>query len=570
MPDFELLRKNPFFLNDVQIQWVKSTIASMTKEEKVGQLFCMPAYSVDEQQLNEMIDKYKLGSMMGRTMTSAEVLDFSRIVQTRSKIPLLLAANFEAGGDGLVTDGTNVGPNLQIGATNDPEFAAKQGYVSAREGGAVGANWAFAPVIDIDHNWRNPIMGTRLYSSNKELVKNCGVAYTKACQSNGMAVSIKHFPGDGCDERDQHLVTSINSLSCEDWDSSYGEAYKASIEAGALTVMVGHIMQPAYQRYFKPDTKDEDLMPATLCPELLNGLLRGKLGFNGMIVTDATPMAGFQIPMDRRKSVPYAIAAGNDMFLFANNLEEDYEFMLKGVDDGVITPERLDEALMRILGVKAALKLPEKKANGTLIPSKEETAKIVGCPEHKQIEKDCADCSVTLVKNLDNIFPLDVAKYRRILLYPMADGRGFGGKEEELASFMKEKLEKEGFTVDVFTPPIGREGVQKKYQEMIDSYDLLLYVCNLATYSNKTVQRISWALPMGSNCPYYIKVIPTIFISFASPYHLIDVPRIRTFINAYKFKEATVDAVIDKMLGRSDFKGKNPVDPFCGRWDTKI
>ena len=570
MPNYDLLKLNPYFLNDDQIKWVKDTIAGMTLREKVGQLFCLPAYTVDKDKLKEMLETYHIGNMMGRQMQSPDVLEFVSFLQENSKIPMLIAANFEAGGDGLMTDGTNVGPNLQIGATGDPEYAYKQGLVCAKEGGAVGANWAFAPVIDIDMNFRNPIMGTRLFSSDAELVKNCGVAYTKACQENGMAVSIKHFPGDGVDERDQHLVTSINSLSCEEWDATFGEAYKASIEAGAMTVMIGPIMQPAYTRHFIPDIKDEDIMPATLAPELLNGLLREKLGFNGMIVTDATGMAGLGCAMDRREAVAKTIASGCDMFLFTNNLDEDYNLMLKGVEDGVITPERLEDALMRILGVKAALKLPEKKAAGTLTPKKEDVLKIVGCPEFKAIEKDVADKSVTLVKNKENLLPLDVNKYKRIFLYPMADGRGFGSTDEEVANYMKERLEARGFEVTIFTPPTGREGVQPKYQDMCDNYDLMMYVCNQATYSNKTTIRITWAQPMGSNCPVYIKAIPTMFVSFANPYHLLDVPRIPTFINAYKFKEANVEAVIDKMLGISEFKGKNPVDPFCGMWDTRL
>ena len=159
--------------------------------------------------------------------------------------------------------------------------------------------------------------------------------YKRQVQKYKLAASIKHFPGDGRDERDQHLVTSINDFSCEEWDQTYGAAYQACIDAGALTVMVGHIMQPAYIRHFNPEIKDEDMMPATLSPELLQDLLRGKLGFNGLICTDATSMAGFTIPMSREKAVPLSIASGADMFLFTKNLAEDFEFMCKGVEEGV-------------------------------------------------------------------------------------------------------------------------------------------------------------------------------------------------------------------------------------------
>lgn len=571
MNNYEILKQNPFHLEDNQISWVKSTLEGMTQKEKIGQLFCLITYSCDENYLQRLVDHYNIGGIMGRRMSLEDVCLTANTLQKRSLIPLLIAANFEAGGDGLISEGTNIGPNMQIGACTDPKIAENQGYVCAREGLAVGANWAFAPVIDIDKNFRNPIMATRLFGSDDKLVADCGKAYTIAAQELGMAVSIKHFPGDGVDERDQHLVTSINTLSCEEWDASFGEAYKASIDAGALTVMIGHIMQPAYTRKLCPDIKDEDIMPATLAPELIQGLLRDKLGFNGMIVTDATTMAGFTIPMDRREAVPKSIAAGSDMFLFTKNLDEDYKFMTEGVDNGIITMERLDEAVMRILATKATLKLPEKKADGSILVDPEEARKIVGCTEHKELELECADKAVTLVKNKQNLLPLKVENYKRVLLYPITSGESaFGGGGEDVAGIMKASLEKEGFEVTIFEPSKGFEGLSAPCSDITDNYDMLLYVANMATKSNQTTVRIEWAQPMGANCPSFQTVVPTIFISFANPYHLIDVPRIRTFINAYKFKEANVTAVIDKMLGRSEFKGQSPVDAFCGMWDTKL
>jgi beta-N-acetylhexosaminidase len=178
---------------------------------------------------------------------------------------------------------------------------------------------------------------------------------------------------------------------------------------------------------------------------------------------------------------------------------------------------------------------------------------------------------VTLVKNTQNLLPISPVKHKRILLYPILSGESaFGGGGEDVAGIMKEALEQEGFIVDIFEAARGYEGMQKKYQETIDSYDLLMYVGNMATKSNQTTVRIEWAQPMGANCPSYQSVVPTIFVSFANPYHLLDVPRIRTFINAYKFKEVNVSAVIDKLLGRSEFKGKTPIDPFCGRWDARL
>jgi beta-N-acetylhexosaminidase len=226
---------------------------------------------------------------------------------------------------------------------------------------------------------------------------------------------------------------------------------------------------------------------------------------------------------------------------------------------------------MRILGLKAALKLPEKKMDGNIYVNAEEARLIVGCEEHRKIELACADQAVTLIKNTQNLLPLSVEEHKRVLIYPIISGESaFGGGGEDVAGIVKEALEKEGFIVTIFASEQGYEGMLQRYQDMTDKYDLMIYVGNMATKSNQTTVRIEWAQPMGADCPIYQSVIPTIFISFANPYHLLDVPRIRTYINAYKLKEANINAVIDKLLGRSQFKGVTPVDPFCGRWDAKL
>ena len=571
MADYNIIRKFPFSLSEEQVQWVKNTIEGMSLDEKIGQLFVARNSGDDEAYTIALNEKYHVGGWMGRQMLMKNAVAMTNLAQKTAKIPLLIAANFEAGGDGLIAEGTNVGPNLQIGATQDPAYAGKQAYVCAREGMAVGANYAFAPVVDINYNFRNPIMGTRLYSENCNFVAEAGLAYVQEAQKQGMAVSIKHFPGDGVDERDQHLVTTINSLSCEEWDRSYGMVYKKLIDAGALTVMCGHIMQPAYSQKLNPDLKPEEIMPATLAPELLQGLLRGKLNFNGLIITDATTMNGMTIPMSRKKAVPYTIAAGCDMFLFTKNMDEDFEYMKQGYRDGILTEERLEEALIRILGLKAALKLPEAKVNGSICRDLEEARKVVGCEEHKEIERECSDKAVTLVKNLENLIPIDPVKKRRVLLHGLTTEKGyFGDGGMDLEGQFKQELEKEGFAVTIYEPGKGMEGMVTPCSKTIDNYDLIIYVADLQTKSNQTTVRIEWKAPMGGDAPSFIQDVPTLFISFANPYHLQDVPRVKTFINAYKWKEANIRAVIDKLLGRSDFRGVSPVDAFCGMWDTRL
>ncbi len=565
------LKDKPFYLNDEEINWVETTLVGMTDEEKLGQLFCLIAYSDQSDYLKNLSDNYKPGGLMCRPMPAKEVVNTVNILQENSKIPMLISANLEKGGIGIAEEGTFIGSQMQVAATDEDDMAYKLGVTCGREGSAVGANWSFAPIIDIDYNFRNPITNTRTLGSDPDRVRRMGVQYVKGVQEYGVAASIKHFPGDGMDERDQHLVASINSMSCEDWDRTYGAAYKACIDSGAMTVMVGHILQPEYTRKYNPDIKDQDILPATLSYELVTKLLKEQLGFNGLVVTDASTMAGMLMPMSREKAVPMAIAAGCDMFLFTKNIDEDYEYMKKGIRDGIITEERLNDALTKILALKAALKLPKKQQEGNLVPSYEEAVQRLGTEEHRAWAVECADKAITLVKEEQGVLPLSPKKYKKVLYYDIESQQGVAySVRAGVAEKVKEMLVTEGFDIDVFQASAGFEGLSAPYHAIAAKYDLIIYLANMATKSNQTTVRIEWAQPMGANVPVYMNVVPTIFISVENPYHLLDVPRVKTYINAYSSNDNVLEALVDKLLGRSEFKGKSPVDAFCGMWDTHL
>lgn len=561
------LRGNPFYLTDADISWVEQTRDHMTLEEKVGQLFCVLFKRADPEELEDIFSVLSPGGCMYRTVPMDKAVHFGNLLRQRTKIPMLLAANLEKGGNGIVTEGTLVGAPMEIAATDDVEMAVRMATVCAEEGAAVGANWAFAPIIDIDSNFRNPITNTRTFGSDPERVRAMGEAYVRTVQSRGMAASIKHFPGDGQDERDQHLVTSINDMDWETWDETYGAVYRASIGAGAKTCMVGHILQPAWTRKLNPDIRDEDIMPGSLSKELMQGLLRGHLGFNGLIVTDATTMAGFTLPMSRKIAVPLSIANGADMFLFARNLEEDYQFMMQGVQEGIITRQRLEESVTRILALKASLGLhkPQKPI------SLEKARTVIGKQEHLDWARECADKAITLVKEQRGVLPITPERYPRILFHAI---ESVGGTSQYTVKAACEKvmdaLRKEGFQVDLFAASQVTEGQLNRSRDTIDNYDLILYVANLATKSNQTSVRIEWAQPMGANCGHYINDVPTVFVSLENPYHLLDFPRVKTYINCYSSNDACIYALVEKLLGRSTFRGINPVDPFCGKWDTRL
>lgn len=559
------LHARPFNLDDAAIARVEALLESMTLEERIGQLFVPIGYSGDPGYLEGVMLRHHIGGIMYRCGESREMQATHRYLQEHSRIPLLIGANLEAGGIGIATDGTDYGRQMLAAAANDPIYAYRLGKVSCSEGHAVGCNWAFAPVVDIDRNWRNPITNVRTYGSDPDRVLAYGREYLRAAQEEHVAVAIKHFPGDGCDEVDQHILTSVNDLSCEEWDATYGRIYRTLIEDGAQTVMVGHIAQPAWQRRINPAFPDH-LLPASLSPELLQGLLREHLGFNGLIVTDSTCMVGFSCAMPRRLAVPTAIEAGCDMFLFNKDLDEDYQYMLEGYQNGVLSEERLHDALLRILATKAALGLFDVPRED-LVPS-ESALEILESPEHRGWARDVADHGVTLVKDSQHLLPLDPVRHHRVLLEILG---GFPSEERILNTFER-LLTQEGFAVERY---VHEDFATARFdvETFRERYDLVIYLGNVENASNKVTNRLNWFTfwGNGNNVPWFVEERPTLFISLANPYHLVDVPMIKTYINAYSNGDDVLAAIVERLMGRSDFAGVSPVDPFCGkpwlRWE---
>jgi len=581
------IKVRPFFLSDEDVTWVEQTLAGMTLEEKVGQLFCPLGFSSDPAVLGQVVNGRHVGGMMYRTGSKAEICATYGAIQKMAKIPLLLAANTEAGGNGLCAEGTSFGRPMAVAATDNAENAYRMGYAACAEGAAAGLNWSFAPIVDIDREFHNPITNVRTFGSDMQRVIEMGKAYIRGAQDAGVATAVKHFPGDGCDERDQHIVTSINSLCAQDWDDTYGKIYREMIEAETLTVMVGHIAQPAKVKELNDQaTKREMLLPATLSPELLTGVLRGQLGFNGLISTDATPMIGYLSAMKREDALPASIMAGCDMILFNKDLDEDYGFMMAAVKDGRLSMERLDEAVTRILATKASLKLHQKQQDGTLIPN-ESGLDLVGCEQHRQWAAQVADESVTLVKDTQNLLPISPEKYKRVYLNVVQKNMS---PDDPLVAEWKELFEKEGFEVTVRDRSttveienfMGINMTEKKAELLHELYrpigefkagkDLYVYVANVDNASNNTTTRLNWNVifGLGDDAPWFAEEIPVLFISVANPYHLFDAPMVKTYINSYNSGSAFNRAVMEKIMGRSKFKGKSPVDPFCGnkyiRW----
>jgi len=588
------LKAKPYCLSDADIAWVESTIASMTAEEKVGQLFWQLTAGTSEEYLKELMEKYHLGGCRYNAMPGQMVLNQNRILQKYAKIPVFIACNPEQGGNGVCPDGTFVSSQVKIGATGNPSYARAMGHVSGAQIKATGCNMAFAPVVDITYNWECEEVLARAYGDDPKLVADMGKAYMEGLyETEGVYCCAKHFPGNGQDYRDAHVSNNVNHFGYEDWMASYGHVYKTLIDGGLDAIMGGHILMPTYMQELDPDITPENILPATLCKEIMTDLLRDKLGFNGMVVTDASHMVGMTNRMPRKDMLPAAINAGCDMFLFFNDPDEDYGFMLEAYQNGVISEERMTEALTRILGLKAARGL-HKKTQEQLCGTDEELAAALQNPEYKTvapaISKDC----LTLVKYKDEgVLPLSPEKTKRIMIVHIkgvpnplmalaAMAMGGGANKKTPAEKLRDRLIEKGFDAYIYVSPL------EKIQQMIaagEKPSLNLYFAGKHAVADFTAENDmvislfdvanghpSFGLSKGGGeIPWYVHELPVVGISVNKPTMLADVPMLRTYINTYDSNDDTMDALVEALLtGPEAFKGSDPIDSYCGMFDTHM
>jgi len=567
MPKVDLKAK-PYYLKDEDITWVESTIAGMTTEEKIGQLFINHFHDFNPENAKKVIEKYHVGGARYKDAGAKadQVYELLKGLQQMSKVPLLIAANCDNGGDGACSDGTYIATAAAVEASGSEKVAYNVGYVSGREEAAIGVNWNFDPCSDILMNWRNTIVNTRAYGTDADTVIKYTSEYIKGLTQSNIATCIKHFPGDGVEERDQHIVLGVNDLSPEAWDASFGKVYKKLIDDGLMSIMAGHIALPEYQKKLVPGMTDQEILPATLAPELLTVLLREQLGFNGLVVTDASHMIGMAAAMKRKDYVPASIAAGCDMFLFFNDMVEDYDFMMDGYKNGVITEERLQDALRRILGLKAAIHLNTKKKDGTLIPPVE-GLKVVGCEEHIAMAKEAADLGISLIKDTWNQLPIKPSTHKRIKLHVLyGEQGGIYAVGKESTKVIIEELEKVGFEVTLHDGSSRDKGKTLDYSK---NWDAAIVFSDVRGYAAENNYRIRWACPMSTDIPWYVYEVPTVFVSLNFTTHLTDVSMVKTYINAYKNTREVIRQTIQKIMGESDFKGGHNELVWCEKWEAK-
>jgi beta-N-acetylhexosaminidase len=381
------------------------------------------------------------------------------------------------------------------------------------------------------------------------------LAQIEVFQAHGLAATAKHWPGEGFDDRDQHLVTTVNPLSMEEWEANFGTLYRAAINAGVLSVMSAHIALPAFIREQDPGAGLEAFRPASVSHALNIDLLRGRLGFNGVIVSDASVMGGLGAWSSLTQAKVDIIANGCDIILFSFNPEGERQAVLDAVASGRISAARLQDAVTRVLGLKAALGLHL----GRGLPQPDGLSRM-GTPASKEIAAATFRRAPTLVKDTQNLLPLNPAKHQRILI--ISGGIVSPIHPDSTPFVLPDLLAARGFAVTLFQP-----GTRVNPAD----YDLVLYLFGEETLLTRSRIFIDWAKLMGGfegAMTRFWHDVPTAMISFGYPYYLYDAPRVPTYINAYSTLDDAQAAVVELMLGNADWNRSSPVDPFCGLQDA--
>ncbi|MGA8154382.1 MAG: glycoside hydrolase family 3 protein [Terriglobales bacterium] len=401
----------PIHLDHSGEKWAEKTLRKLSPEEKVGQLFMvwvraefLNVESPEYLHLLDAMQKYHIGSFamtvrweppfLYRNQPYEAAMLLNRLQQD-SRLPLLIAADFERGVSMRLHGATEFPHAMAFGAAGKTEYAEAFGRITAQESRAVGVHWNFFPDADVNSNPANPIINTRSFGEDPQQVGDLVAAYIRGARANGMMTTAKHFPGHGDTATDSHLGVAQVTGNKERLQSVELPPFRQAIAAGVDAVMVAHVTVPAL------DAQTDHV--ATISPAIVTDLLKGQLGFKGIVVTDALDMGALTRLYSGRigQAAVDAFKAGNDLLLIPADLDASYEAMLGAVRSGEISPARLDASVLKILKAKAALNLEHSR-----LVDVEKLSDSFGKPQNLALGQDISDAAVTLVRDNGKLLPL--------------------------------------------------------------------------------------------------------------------------------------------------------------------
>ena len=542
--------------------------AAMTLEEKIGQLFVyvtpgpfMNEESARYRELLRQVRENHVGGIHWATWSNVfETAFVNRRLQREGSVRLLVSADLEAGVGMRFADTTYWPWAMAVGATGDPELARREGEIVAEEAGAIGVNQIYAPVADVNVNPDNPVINVRSFGEDPHEVARFVAAFVRGVESRGVLATVKHFPGHGDTRTDSHRSLPILSVTKERLESVELVPFRAAISAGVSAVMTAHLSVPALDDApvavrsegvtENPYTHDpaeaarNATMPASLSPRITDGLLRGELKFDGLVVTDALDMGGIVDHFDPGEAAVLAVLAGADEVLKSTDTDAAIAGVRRAVETGRITRDRLELSVRRILAAKARVQAPA--------PDWDRIFRVVDSPGHRAVVEEIARRSVTLVRESPGALPLD----RRSRMFALVVSDGDRGVGADLVKELKARLETPAETA-VLDARSSEADVAAILAGASRADAVLL--CLFVRFQSG---RGSIALP-GAAQAAIEKLLDTgarvVAVSFGSPYVLRELPRLPTYLCAWGAQPDMQVAAARALFGEAPITGRLPV-----------
>ncbi|MEV7243898.1 glycoside hydrolase family 3 protein [Streptomyces sp. NPDC093248] len=544
---------------------LRALISRMSLEEKVGQLFVMRVYghsatAPDQADIDanlaeigvrtaaELIAKYRVGGIIyftwaHNTRDPHQIADLSNGIQRASLeqprgLPVLIATDQEHGIVCRVGAPATLFPGaMAIGAGGRPADAHTLGRVSGAELRAMGINQDYSPDADVNVNPANPVIGVRSFGADPEAVARLVAAEVKGYQASRVAATAKHFPGHGDTAVDSHTGFPVITHSRELWERLDAVPFRAAIAAGIDSIMTAHLQFPALD-----DAGD----PATLSHPILTGILRGELGYDGVVVTDSLGMEGVRTKYGDDRVPVLALKAGVDQLLNPPSLDVAWHAVLKAVQDGELTEARLDESILRILRLKARLGLLDRPPYVTGAG----VDRTVGTKAHLAAADRIAERTTTLLVNEDRVLPLDHRDRPRVLVVG-ADPASPSGTTGPPTTVLAAALTELGFTATALSTGTAPSAtvVGKAVTAARDADAVVVATYNVTAASSQRTL-VEQLLATGK---------PVVAVAVRNPYDVAQLPAVKGFLATYSWTDVELRAAARVIAGRVGPHGRLPV-----------
>ncbi|MDE0356279.1 MAG: glycoside hydrolase family 3 C-terminal domain-containing protein [Gammaproteobacteria bacterium] len=539
--------------------WASSVLESMTLEEKAGQLLMpwmlgdfAPAGSEDFERMAEAVRDDGVGGVIVSLGTPSEVAAKINNLQSLAKYPLLVGADLESGAgyrmrgavylpNNIELGGATLFPSLMaVGAAGDDSLAWEMGRITAVEARAVGVHLPFAPVLDVNNNPDNPVIATRSFGEDPAEVARLGSAFVRGLQAHGAIATGKHFPGHGDTGVDSHVALPVIRVDRERLDRVELRPFRAAVDAGMGAVMSAHVSIPSVTGSVS--------MPSTLSPAVLSDLLRGEMGFEGLIVTDAMNMAAITRRFGARDAVVRALEAGADIILMPEDPREARESLVAAVRSGRVSEARLDRSVARILELKERMGLDRERYTDIFGIHRK-----VGIPEHVERATEIAEASITLLRNRRNLLSLRGTRTANVLSVTyrarnnLLAGRYFNDRVRETYRRLSTAYLDSGVADSEYDRLLSRGSRS----------DLVIVSAYVAAARTDGRPNLPEALSDFVETLAERRV-PHIVISFGNPYLLSDVPEAQAYMLAWSASEVSQIAAARALFGEIPIRGRTP------------